>query len=83
LKIENDEMEDNTKIEKEYLISALYELKKEREENKSLKIEFMKQKESVQIFEEVPTSHQELKSSTRRSRKTEREDIDISYQGKN
>jgi hypothetical protein len=51
LKIENDEIEENTEIEKEYLISALDELNKEREENKSLKIELMKQKESVQSFE--------------------------------
>jgi hypothetical protein len=38
LKIENDEIKDNTEIEKENMISALNELKKEREENKSLKI---------------------------------------------
>jgi hypothetical protein len=35
------------------LINALDELRKEREENKSLKKEFMKQKESVHIFEEA------------------------------
>jgi hypothetical protein len=35
------------------LISALYELRKEREEKKSLKKELMKQKESVHIFEEA------------------------------
>ena len=45
-KIENDEMEDNTDIEKEYLISDLDELKKSSEENKSLKKELMKQKQS-------------------------------------
>jgi hypothetical protein len=39
------EIEDNYEAE---LISALDELKKEREENKSLKKELMKQKESVQ-----------------------------------
>jgi hypothetical protein len=45
-------------IEKEYnyeveLISDLDELRKQREENKSLKKELMKQKENVQIFEEA------------------------------
>jgi hypothetical protein len=35
------------------LISALDELKKEREENKSLKKELMKQKKSVQVSEEA------------------------------
>jgi hypothetical protein len=35
------------------LISSLDELKKEREENKSLKKELMKQKESVQGYEEA------------------------------
>jgi hypothetical protein len=44
------ENEDN--YEKE-LINALDELRKEREENKSLKKELMKQKESVHIFEEA------------------------------
>ena len=43
------EIEDNYEEE---LISALDELIKEREENKSLKKELMKQKESVHIFEE-------------------------------
>jgi hypothetical protein len=52
LKIENDEMEDNTEIEKAYLVSSLDQLKKEREENKSLKIELMKKSKSVQCFEE-------------------------------
>jgi F0F1-type ATP synthase epsilon subunit len=63
LKIESDEtenpneIEDNPEIEKEKnheaeLISALEELRKEREENMSLKKELMKQKESVHIFEE-------------------------------
>jgi hypothetical protein len=51
LKIENDEMEDNTEIEKAKLISALDQIKKEREENNSLKIELMKQNKSVQFFE--------------------------------
>jgi hypothetical protein len=41
------EIEDNYEAE---LISALDELRKEREENKSLKKELMKQKESVHIF---------------------------------
>jgi hypothetical protein len=40
-------------IYEEKLISALDELKKEREENKSLKKELMKQKESVQGSEEA------------------------------
>jgi hypothetical protein len=53
LKIENDEMEDNTEIEKAYLISDLDQLKKEREENNSLKIELMKKNKSVQCFEEA------------------------------
>jgi hypothetical protein len=44
------EKEDNYEEE---LISALDELRKEREENKSLKKELMKQKESVHIFEEA------------------------------
>jgi hypothetical protein len=44
------EIEDNYEAE---LISALDELKKEREENKSLKKELMKQKESVQGSEEA------------------------------
>jgi hypothetical protein len=35
------------------LISALDQLRKEREENKSLKKELMKQKESAHIFEEA------------------------------
>jgi hypothetical protein len=43
------EKEDNYEAE---LISALDELRKEREENKSLKKELMKQKESVHIFED-------------------------------
>jgi hypothetical protein len=41
------EKEDNYEAE---LISDLYELRKDREENKSLKKEWMKQKESVHIF---------------------------------
>jgi hypothetical protein len=41
------EKEDNYEEE---LISALDELRKEREENKSLKKELMKQKESAHIF---------------------------------
>jgi hypothetical protein len=52
LNIENDEIEYNTDIEKVDLISDLDEPKKEREENKSLKIELMKQKESGQSFKE-------------------------------
>jgi hypothetical protein len=44
------EKEDNYEEE---LISSLDELRKEREENKSLKKELMKQKESVHIFEEA------------------------------
>jgi hypothetical protein len=47
LKIENDEMEDNTEIEKSYLVSSLDQPKKERAENKSLKIELMKKSKSV------------------------------------
>jgi hypothetical protein len=43
------EIEDNYDAE---LIFSLDELRKEREENKSLKKELMKQKESVHIFEE-------------------------------
>jgi hypothetical protein len=43
------EKEDNYETK---LISALDELRKEREENKSFKKELMKQKESVHIFEE-------------------------------
>jgi hypothetical protein len=48
----SDEIENSNKIEaiKSKLISALDELKKEREESMSLKKELMKQKESVQIF---------------------------------
>ena len=41
------EKEDNYEEE---LISALDELRKEREENKSIKKELMKQKESAHIF---------------------------------
>jgi hypothetical protein len=41
------EKEDNYEAE---MISALDELRKERDENKSLKKELMKQKESVHIF---------------------------------
>jgi hypothetical protein len=41
------EKEDNYKAE---LISALDELRKEREESKSLNKELMKQKESIHIF---------------------------------
>jgi hypothetical protein len=48
LKIENDEIEDNTNLKRK-TINDLDELNKEREENKSLKIELMKQKESVQV----------------------------------
>jgi hypothetical protein len=44
------EKEDNYEAE---LISALDELRKEREENNSHKKELMKQKESVHIFEEA------------------------------
>jgi hypothetical protein len=52
LNIENDEIEYNTEIEKKDLINDLYELKKEREENKLVKTELMKQEENVQSFEE-------------------------------
>jgi hypothetical protein len=49
----SNEIENTNKIEDNHeskLISALDELKKEREESMSLKKELMKQKESVQIF---------------------------------
>jgi hypothetical protein len=44
------------------LISALDEIKKEREENKSLKKELMKQNESVQGFEEAQRIIKDLRA---------------------
>jgi hypothetical protein len=72
LKIENDEMEDNTDIEKEYLISDLDELKKSSEENKSLKIELIKKKESLQSFEESQKVIENLRDKLEESRKVEK-----------
>jgi small-conductance mechanosensitive channel len=58
------------------LISALDEL---REENKSLKKELMKQKESVHIFEESQQVIKNLRTQLEESRKIEE---NIEYQKK-
>jgi hypothetical protein len=51
------------------LISALDELRKEREENNSLKKELMKQKESVHIFEQAQQVIKNLKTQLEEARK--------------
>ena len=53
------------------MISALYELRKEREENKSLKKELMKQKESDHIFEEAQQVIVNLRTQLEEARKIE------------
>ena len=53
------------------MISALNELRKEREENKSLKKELMKQKESVHIFEEAQHVIENLRTQLEEARKIE------------
>jgi Fe-S cluster assembly scaffold protein SufB len=62
------EKEDNYEEE---LINDLYELRKEREENKSLKKELMKQKESVHIFEEAQQVIKNLRTQLEEARKIE------------
>jgi hypothetical protein len=59
------ENEDNYEV---YLTSALDEL---REENKSLKKELMKQKESVHIFEESQQVIENLRTQVEEARKIE------------
>jgi chromosome segregation ATPase len=55
----------------EELISSLDELRKEREENKSLKKKLMKQKESVHIFEESQWVIENLRTQLVEARKIE------------
>jgi hypothetical protein len=62
------EIEDNYEVE---LISALDEIKKEREENKSIKKELMKQKESFQGSEEAQQVIKNLISSLEEARRIE------------
>ena len=62
------EKEDNYEEE---LMSALDELRKEREENKSLKKELMKQKESAHIFEEPQQVIKNLRTQLEEARKIE------------
>jgi hypothetical protein len=56
---------------KKKLISALDELKKEREENKSLKKELMKKKESVQGSEEAQKVIKNLRAQLEEARRIE------------
>jgi hypothetical protein len=70
------EKEDNYQEE---LISALDELRKEREENKSLKKELMKQKEIVHIFEEAQQVIKNLRTKLEEARKIEE---NLEYQNK-
>ena len=58
------------------MISGLYEL---REENKSLKKELMKQKESVHIFEEAQQVIENLRTQLEEAKKIEE---NIKYQKK-
>ena len=60
------EIEDNYAVE---MISALDDINKKREENKSLKKELMKQKESVHIFEESQQVIEDLRTQLEESRK--------------
>jgi hypothetical protein len=53
------------------LISALDEIRKEREQNKSLKKELMKQKESAHIFEESQQVIKNLITQLEDARKVE------------
>ena len=68
------EIKDNYEEE---LISNLAELRKEREENKSLKKELMKQKKSVHIFEESQQVVKNLRTHLEEARKIEE---NIEYQ---
>ena len=75
LEIECHEIEkliEKEKIYEEELISALDELRKEREENKSLKKELMKQKESDRIFEEAQQFIKNLRTQLEGARKIEK-----------
>jgi hypothetical protein len=68
------EKEDNYEEE---LINPLDELRKEREENKSLKKELMKQKEIVHIFEESQQVIENLRTRLEEDKKIEE---NIEYQ---